>query len=53
VAHPIERKVQQSGTQAETPKKVAKIEDRQRDARRTFKMLRGIARYWSRESRHA
>jgi len=53
VAHPIERKVQQSGTQAETPKKVAKKEDRQRDARRIIKMLRGIARYWSRKSRNA
>ena len=37
-----ERKVQQGGMQTEVPKGAAKEEDRQRDVRRTFKMLRKV-----------
>jgi len=37
---PIERKAQQSSTQAGAPEGVAKEESRQRKVRRTFKMLR-------------
>jgi len=37
-----EEKVQQDSTQIEVPKNTAKEEDRQRDIRRTFKMLREI-----------
>jgi len=40
VAHPIERKVQQSGTQAVDPESIAKERGKQREVRRTFKMLR-------------
>ena len=39
---PVEEKAQQSGTQAETPKSTARTEDRQRDIRRIFKMLREV-----------
>ena len=42
VAHSVERKAQQSGIQAETPKSVAKTEDRQRDIRKMFKILREV-----------
>ena len=42
VVHSREGKVQQDGAQTEVPKGTAKEKDRQRDVRRTFKMLREV-----------
>jgi len=42
VAHPIEGKVQQDGTQTELPKGTAREEGKQRDLRRIFKTLREV-----------
>ena len=42
MACPKKRKVQQSGIQAGVPKSAAKEESRQREVRRTFKMLREV-----------
>jgi len=42
VAHPKRRKVQQSGAWAEVPESAVKEEGRQREVRRTFKMLREV-----------
>ena len=40
--YPVEGKVQQSSTWAETPKSAARTENRQRNIRRIFKMLREV-----------
>ena len=40
VAYPIERKVQQSSTQIEIPRSIAKKKVSQRAIRRMFKMLK-------------
>ena len=42
MAHPIEEKAQQSSMWTGVPKGAVKEEDKQRDIRRTFKMLREI-----------
>jgi len=42
VVCPIEGKAQQSGAWAETLKSIAKKENKQKDIRRTFKMLREV-----------
>ena len=42
VTHPKRRKVQQSGAWAEVPESAVKEEGRQREVRRTFKMLREV-----------
>jgi len=42
VVHPGKGKAQQSSTRKEAPKSTEKGEDRQRDIRRTFKMLREV-----------
>ena len=42
VAYSREEKAQQGGIQTEVPKGIAKEENRQRDVRRTFKMLRKV-----------
>ena len=42
VVHPIEGKMQQSGTQIEVLRSIAKEENKQRDIRRIFKILREV-----------
>jgi len=42
VADSIEEKAQQNNTWTEIPKNTAKGKDKQRDTRRTFKMLREV-----------